>query len=306
MRVVVAGATGFVGHRLVEALSARGDEVVVLTRSPTGAAARRVTALPKVRALGWDGEGPGPWSREVDGADAVVNLAGEPVVGRRWNHAQKQRLVDSRVRSTRALVEAMRAAGRPPQAFLNASAVGYYGFRGDEALGEDAAPGTDFLARLCAAWESAAHEADALLRTVVVRIGIVLGEDGGPLAQLVRPFRLGVGGPLGSGRQWVSWIHRDDLVALMLFAIERPELRGVVNATAPTPVRNLDLARAVGRILGRPSWLPVPAVALRVALGEVSGMLVRGQRVLPRRALALGFAFRHPDLDGTLLELLRR
>jgi uncharacterized protein (TIGR01777 family) len=305
MRVVVAGATGFVGARLVEALSQRGDEVVVLTRNPEGRAARRLAALPKVRAEGWTAGPGGDWYALVDGADAVVNLAGEPVVGHRWSGAQKRRILESRVLTTRAVVEAIEAAKVRPRVFVNASAIGYYGPREDEELDETARAGADFLADVCDAWEAEARKATKWTRAVQLRIGIVLGEEGGSLAEMVRPFKLGAGGPIGSGRQWVSWIHRDDLVSLVLHALDHEALSGPVNATAPAPVRNAELSREIGRVLHRPSWLPVPEFALRVALGEVAGMLVRGQRVVPRKALESGFRFAHAQLGPALEGILR-
>jgi len=305
MRVVVAGATGFVGARLVEALSRRGDEVVLLTRNPEGRAAKQLAGLPKVRAEGWTAGPGGDWAGLVDGADAVVNLAGEPVVGHRWSGEQKRRILESRLRSTRGMVEAIREAKQRPRVFVNASAIGFYGAHEDEELDENARAGADFLADVCDAWEAEARKAAPLTRAVQLRIGIVLGEEGGSLAEMVRPFKLGAGGPIGSGRQWVSWIHRDDLVSLILYAIDHDTLSGPVNATAPTPVRNADLAREIGRVLHRPSWLPVPEIALRVALGEVAGMLVRGQRVVPKKALAAGFRFAHADLRPALEGILR-
>jgi uncharacterized protein (TIGR01777 family) len=305
MRVVLAGATGFIGARLVKTLSGRGDQLVVLTRSPQGRSATRLSSMPNVRVVPWDAESPGLWRSELDGADAVINLAGEPVVGKRWSEAQKRRILDSRVLSTRALVEAMAAARRPPAVLVNASAIGYYGAHGDETLDEAGPAGGDFLAQVCRDWEAEAVRAEPRTRVVVVRIGIVLGEEGGSLAEMVKPFRLGAGGPIGTGRQWVSWIHRDDLVAMLLFAVDHVDVRGVLNGTAPTPVRNAELAREMGRVLNRPSWLPAPKFALRVALGEVAAMLVEGQRVVPKRALEAGFSFAHPDLSQSLAELLR-
>jgi len=304
MMVVVAGATGFVGRKLVEALSKRGDAVVVLTRSPQGASARQLATLPGVRAVAWGSDPGGAWESMVEQADAVVNLAGEPVVGRRWSAGQKARIRDSRVQSTQALVQAMQAAARKPSVFVNASAIGWYGDRGDETLDESAPPGADFLAQVCIDWEAAAKKAPAAVRTVLLRIGIVLGEEGGSLAEMVRPFRLGVGGPLGTGRQWISWIHRDDLVSMLLFALDGT-IEGAVNGTAPRPVQQADLAKAIGRTLHRPSWLPVPHFALKLALGEVADMLMGGQRVLPKRAQEAGFVFRHVDLDAALRDILK-
>ena len=305
MRVVVSGATGFLGRGLVRTLALRGAEVVALTRAPTGGAARQLEALGGVRAVGWDASASdASLAREVDGADVVVNLAGEPLVGRRWSAEQKQRLHDSRVVATRALVEAIRAAGRRPALLVSGSAIGYYGARGDETLDESAPPGTDFLARLCVDWEAEARRAEELTRVCVVRTGIVLGEAGGALEQMLRPFRLGVGGPLGDGRQWMSWIALHDWMSLVLFAIDRAEVRGPLNATAPEPVRNRDFAAALGRVLHRPSWLPAPRLALRIALGEVSDTLVQGQRVVPARVLGMGFRFTEPLLEPALRALL--
>ena len=306
MRVVVAGATGFVGRRLVEALSGRGDEVVVLSRHPQGAGSRALSSLKSVTIRGWSSEPGGDWSSVVDGADAVVNLAGEPVVGRRWSDEQKRRILESRVQATRAVVAAIAKAGRKPKVLVNASAVGFYGFREDDRLDETASAGTDFLAQVCLAWEDEARKASGHTRTVMLRIGIVLGEEGGSLSEMVRPFKLGAGGPIGSGRQWVSWIHRDDLVSMILFAIDTPGVEGPLNATAPEPVRNVDLSRAIGRVLHRPSFLPVPEIALRVALGEVAGMLVRGQRVVPKKAQEAGFRFAHAELEPSLRGILKR
>jgi uncharacterized protein (TIGR01777 family) len=301
MRVLVTGGTGFIGGALVRALSVRGDAVTALTRNVEAPASRALAALPGVRLATWSDD----WRPLVADSDAVVNLAGEPVVGRRWSPEQKARIRASRIETTRSLVEAMRSAPRPPAAFLSASAVGFYGAHADEPLDESAPAGSDFLSQVCVEWEHEAQRAPEGVRTVVLRIGIVLGEQGGSLAEMVRPFRLGAGGPIGSGRQWVSWVHRDDVVRLALHALDTPDLSGILNATAPEPVRQAELARAIGRALGRPSWLPVPRIALRLALGEVASMLVEGQRVVPARALASGFRFEHGDLARSLEALLR-
>ena len=284
----------------MRALVARGDDVTALTRSVQSPSSRALAAQGGVRLVAWTDD----WRPLVSGVEAVVNLAGEPVVGRRWSSEQKRRILASRVDATRSLVEAMRAAPTPPTVFVSASAVGFYGARGDDALDESSPAGADFLARVCVDWEAEAMKAPERVRTVLLRIGIVLGEEGGSLAEMVRPFRLGAGGPIGSGRQWVSWIHRDDVVRLVLHALETPGIVGALNATAPAPVRQADLARGIGRTLGRPSWLPVPKFALRLALGEVATMLVEGQRVFPKRALASGFQFAHTDLEKSLKELL--
>lgn len=304
MKVVIGGANGLLGQRLVRALRARGDEVVALVRRAGGGAPWALGA----RLVEWDGRGQGAWAREVDGAQALVNLAGANVGGQRWNDAYKRLILESRVASTRACVEALRAAKAHPQAFLNASAVGYYGDRGDEELDESAAPGQDFLAGVCTAWEAEATEADALgVRTVLLRTGVVLAPpgDGGALRRMVPVFKAFAGGPLGTGRQWFPWIHVDDEVAMILFALDHPGASGPFNLCAPKPVTMGDFARALGRALHRPALAPVPAFALRLAVGEFAEVLLGGQRTLPTKARQLGFQFKFPDLSDALADLLR-
>jgi uncharacterized protein (TIGR01777 family) len=305
VKVVVAGGTGFIGRPLVEALLLRGWQVTVLSRSAA-------PALPAgVRAARWDGgvAGAGAWRDAVAQADAVVNLAGESIGAGRWTAERKRRILQSRVGATRALVEAMVAAGLPqvPRVLVSASAVGFYGPRGDEPVTEDAGPGSDFLSRVCVAWEAEARRAAGRgVRVALPRIGLVLAADGGALPRMALPFRLFAGGPLGSGRQWVPWIHREDLVALLLLLITEPAAHGPVNAVAPEPVTGREFARALGRALRRPSWLPAPAAALRLLLGEAAdGLLLSGQRALPRKAEALGYRFRHPTLAGALAAIYR-
>lgn len=298
MRVVLAGATGFIGTKLCTNLLAAGHEVTALTRTP----ARRQTGLPEgVRLAGWPEA-----VQAVDGSDALVNLAGENVA-QRWSAAAKERIVASRLRAVEALHDAVARSGatRRPSVLVNASAVGYYGSHADEELDEESPPGDDFLAGLCVAWEAAARRLEELgLRVVRLRIGLVLGR-GGALAKMLPPFKAFAGGPLGSGRQWVSWIHLDDLVGLILWALADPRVSGPLNATAPAPVRMRELATALGKALSRPSLVPVPAFVLKAVLGEMSGMLLDGQRVLPRRAQELGFPFRHRDVLGALHDLTR-
>ena len=287
MRVLVAGGTGLVGAPLCRALGGAGHAVTVVSRDPT-----RVNGT----AIGWDAL-PGA----VREADALVNLAGEPIAARRWSTAQKQRIHGSRVDATRKLVGAVAAADRRPAVLVNASAIGWYGSRGDEALDETAPPGTGFLAGVCEAWEREALAAEALgLRVVRLRIGVVLASEGGALARMLPVFRAFLGGPLGSGRQWMSWIHRGDLVGLVIEALAREAYRGAVNATAPEPATNAEFAAALGRVLARPARLRTPALVLRLALGEMSEMLLTGQRVLPAVAARLGYAWRHPDLESAL------
>lgn len=307
MNVVVAGATGFVGSALVRELSKRGDSVLVLTRNPQGRPMSRLTTLRGVTALGWNAQPStdAAFIAAVGAADAVVNLAGASLFAKRWTPEWKRQIHDSRVISTRALVEAMEATSRSPLALVNASGVGIYGSRGDELLDESAPPGDDFLARLCVDWEAEAVRAEEQgVRVVCLRQGIVLDGDGGALQQLMRPFRFFVGGPLGTGRQWMSWIDRADLVRLILFAIDHPTLSGPVNAVSPDPRRNADFSRVLGKTLGRPSWLPVPSFALRLALGEFGETLVHGQRAFPKAALEQGFAFERGRLEESLEALV--
>jgi len=294
VRVVVTGGTGFLGRALVAALAGRGDEAVVVTRDPS-----RAELPPGARGTGWDG-----LATAVDGADAVVNLAGE-TIAQRWTAAAKARIVGSRAQAAERVGAALRAAKSPPAVLVNASAVGFYGNRGDEELTEASPAGSGFLAETTLAWERAAREAvpDGV-RLVLLRTGFVLGEDGGGLSKMLIPFRLGLGGPLGSGRQWVPWVHRDDLVALLLAALDDARFEGPVNATAPAPVPMKELAAALGRVLRRPAFAPAPAFAIRAAMGEMAALVLDGQRALPEKALALGFSFRFPDLEPALRDLL--
>jgi len=296
--VLVTGATGLVGARLVPELLARGASVRVLSRNPQ-AAADRIDA--RVEAIGWDGVTPPP-DALVD-CDGVLHLAGEPVFGGLPTAARRQRIRGSRVDSTRALVHAIGDLPAPsrPRSFVCASAVGFYGDRGDECLDETASAGAGFLAEVCREWEAAAAEASGYgLRSVQLRIGIVLAREGGALPQLALPFRFGAGGRIGSGRQWVPWIHIDDLVALLLTSLEDDDLHGPVNAVAPEPVRNAELTRLLGRVLKRPTLLPVPGFALRAALGDLAGEMLGSRRVVPARALAHGFEFEHANLEAAL------
>jgi uncharacterized protein len=292
VRVLVTGGTGFVGTALCHALRGAGHTVTVASRNPSTVEG----------AVGWDGA-----AAAVAESDAIVNLAGEPIAGGRWTAAQKRRIRDSRLEATRALVAAVATSARRPSVLVSASAVGWYGPRGDEPLDEDAPSGQGFLAEVCQAWEREAVAAEALgLRVVRLRLGIVLGPDGGALARMLPPFRAFIGGPIGSGSQWMSWIHRDDVTGIVVDALTDDRYRGAVNATAPQPVTNRDFATALGRTLARPSAIRTPAFALRLALGEMADMLVTGQRVLPRVADRLGYHWRYPELGAALRASVRR
>ncbi|WP_322802494.1 TIGR01777 family oxidoreductase [Thermoflexus sp.] len=301
MRVLILGGTGFLGRALTGRLQEAGYEVIVLSRRPELA-----RLPPGVQATRWDGRTPTGWAHLMDGAFAVINLAGESI-GQRWTAATKQRIRESRLNAGRAVVEAIAAARTKPQVLLQASAVGYYGPRGDERLTEEDPPGNDFLARLAVDWEASTQPVEAMgVRRVILRTGLVLERDGGALARLLLPFRLFVGGPLGNGRQGWSWIHRADWVEAVKFLMERPDARGPYNLTAPQPVSNAEFSRILGRVLGRPAWLPVPALALRLVFGEGADFLLTGQFVLPRRLLEAGFPFRYPDLESALRAILGR
>jgi uncharacterized protein len=301
MRFVLAGASGFLGRPLVRSLSADGHEVVLLTRRPkVGASGHREVA--------WQPDGTaGPWAEVLEGADAVVNLAGESIAGARWTSVRKAAITESRLLSTRSLVAAIdRAKARPP-VLVSASAVGYYGPHGEEVVTEADGPGDDFLGRVSVEWERAAQAAESGgTRVVLVRTGLVLERDGGALKAMLLPFRLGVGGPLGSGTQYWPWIHRADWIALTRFLLAHPNAHGPVNATAPVPVTNEELSRTLARVLRRPCLFRVPASVLRLAMGEMAdALLLTGQRVAPARARELGFRFEYGTLEPALRAILR-
>lgn len=301
MRVTVTGATGLIGRRLVAALVRRGDEVTVLSRDPERARGRFAAG---VETAAWDPLGAPAPSDALAGRDGVIHLAGEPVA-QRWSDAAKDRIRTSRETGTANLVAGLRAADPRPGVLVSASAVGYYGPRGDEELDESSPPGDDFLASVCVAWERAAQAAEQLgIRVAIVRTGVVLDPEGGALAKMLPPFRAGVGGPVAGGRQWMPWIHVDDLVAIYLAALEGNDWRGPHNATAPAPATNRQLSKALGRALHRPALAPVPRLALRALYGEMEQIVTTGQRALPRRPLALGFRFAHPELDEALRSAL--
>lgn len=304
MKFVIAGGTGFLGNALAWTWAEEGHDVRILTRSlPPGEVRHEPgTGSPGMSRVGWMPDGTiGTLPDAIAGANAVINLAGESIAGGRWNAARKQALRDSRLLPTRSLAAALAAAPAPPGVFVSASGVGYYGERGTETVSETAGPGDDFMARLCVEWESAARTATRPgVRVVVLRTGIVLEKSGGALPQMARPFRFFAGGPLSSGRQYMSWIHRLDWLEMVRWIVETPAVDGAVNVTAPHPVTNTEFARALGRALHRPALLPAPRFALRMAIGEMADAVLASQRAVPGVALANGYHFRYPEIDIAL------
>ena len=296
MRLVITGATGFIGSALCAALLQRGHALTLLTRGSP-----RDANTGTKRWLQWTPSALRDWETALDGVDGVINLAGEPIAERRWTDAQRRRIEKSRMDTTRSLVQACAKAKRRPHFLISASAVGYYGARGDETITEAAGPGKDFLSALCREWEEEAKKAEELgVRVVRLRIGIVLAPGGGALAKMARPFKFFVGGSLGSGQQWMSWIHREDLVGLVFHMIDHPEIHGAVNATAPNPARNKEFSKTLGKVMRRPCWATVPGFALKIVLGDMAEMLLTGQRVLPIVAEQSGYKFRYSELQGAL------
>jgi uncharacterized protein len=304
MRVVVTGGTGFIGTALCQRLLQDGHTPVVLTRDPA-VAKRRLTA--GVETTSWSPGQGGDWRAALDGSDAVINLAGESIAGRRWTARQKALIRDSRIQGTRALVQAISAVDRPPGVLLSASGTGYYGPRGAEPVDESTPPGDDFLATLCEEWEQAALDAEPLgVRVAVIRTGVVLGEKGGALEKILPPFKLFAGGPFGSGRQGFPWVHLADVVGIYLWALTEARASGPLNATGPEQVDNREFCQALGRVLDRPCWLPVPAFMLRMLLGEMADpLLLQGQKVLPERTRHLGYRFRYSTVESALRDVLR-
>jgi uncharacterized protein len=300
MRVAITGATGLIGRRLIAALLARGDEVTVVTRSPSSAMSLAGTA-----AVEWNPGGARP--PDLSGQDAVVHLAGEPIA-QRWTSEVKDRIRSSRIAGTETVVAALRASDPRPRVLVSTSAAGYYGDRGSELLEETAPPGppSDFLASVCVGWEGAANgAADLGVRVVIARNGVVLGRGGGALAKMLPPFKAGLGGPIAGGEQYVPWIALDDVVGIYLAALDGSESwSGAVNAAAPGAVTNGDFTKALGRVLQRPAFLPLPAFALRTLFGEMASVLLSSQRLVPARPVGLGYQFRYPELDAALVAAL--
>jgi uncharacterized protein (TIGR01777 family) len=301
MRVVITGGSGLIGSEAARDLGGAGHEVVILTRDP----AKAGPLPPNARAVRWDGRTAEGWGALLDGGTAIIHLAGDSIASGRWTAEKKRRIRDSRVESGKAVLEAIRQAAIKPAVLLQGSAVGYYGPCGDEVVTEHHPAGNDFLADVCKAWEASTAEAESLgVRRALLRTGIVLSRKGGALPKMALPFRVMAGGPLGSGRQWVPWIHMADEVGAIRFLLENEDASGPFNLTAPNPLRNRDFSRALGRALKRPALAPAPSFALRAVLGEMADMLLEGQRAVPQRLLETGYVFRYPEALPALRDLL--
>jgi uncharacterized protein (TIGR01777 family) len=306
MRILVTGGTGLIGQPLVRELAADGHEVIVLSRSPE----KKRDLVPGAQIVGWDAETAEGWGHLADGADAIVNLAGTNLAGKgfppkRWTPKRKESILQSRLKAGHAVVEAVEGAAQKPGVVVQASAIGYYGPSGDEILLESSPPGDDFLARVCIAWEETTTPVEEMgVRRAVTRTGFVLSDKGGGFPTLLIPFKLFAGGPMGNGEQWVSWIHIEDEVRAIQYLIENQDASGVYNLTAPNPVRNRTLANVIGAVMGRPSFVPVPGPALRLALGEVAVTVLNGQRAVPEHLRAERFDFKYTEVEQAVKDLL--
>jgi len=300
-RVLITGGTGLIGRALSASLAADGHEVIVLSRNP-----QRAAGLPPgVRTERWDARTAVGWGALADGAHAVVNLAGESISAGRWTAERKRRIRDSRIDVGRGVVEAMKSAKQKPQVLVQASGVGFYGPRGEEDVSEDMPPGQDYLARLAVEWEASTVAVEAMgVRRAIVRTGIVLSGNGGALPRMMLPFRFFIGGRMGSGRQWLPWIHIADEVGAIRFLLENQKASGPFNLCAPNPVTNADFSRWLGRQMGRPALVPTPGFLLRLVFGEMAGMLLSGQRAVPRHLTQMGYAFRFAEAEATLRDIL--
>jgi uncharacterized protein len=305
MKIAITGATGLVGTCLVTQLSQTGHQILVFTRNPNKA--QKVfpaSSFANLEIVQYQPQESGSWQQKISGCDAVINLAGEPIA-ERWSPQQKQAIMDSRQLGTRKLVEAIAKAEQKPQVLVSGSAIGYYGTSETTAFDETSGAGNDFLAQVCQNWEAEAQKVtEQVVRLVILRIGIVLA-NGGALGKMIGPFKMFAGGPIGSGKQWFSWIHRDDLVNLICQAVEQPEMSGVYNATAPNPVRMGKLCQTLGEVLNRPSWLPVPDFVLEVLLGDGAIVVLEGQQVLPKQTQQTGFTYQYPELKPALADIVK-
>lgn len=290
MKILITGGTGFIGKKLTEDLIQSGHELFIISRL-------KRNNEKNITYLQWEELNTG-----INQSDIVINLVGESIANKRWTEAQKELLYRSRIESTRLIVNAINNSKNKPRKLINASAVGIYGDRRDEIIAENSSLGSDFLAHLCKAWEAEANNANT--NVVILRIGIVLGKDGGALQKMLPPFKMFIGGPLGSGNQYMSWIHVDDVVGIIKFSIENNNVTGILNATSPNPVTNKEFSNVLGKVLERPSFMPAPDFVLRILLGEMADLLLCGQRVMPKRTVELGYRFRHVELEGGLKNIL--
>lgn len=303
MKIILTGGTGFIGTYLLQRLSEQPNDIVLFTRSPAAAKTMNAASL---RYVHWDAKSFGPWIEEINGADVVINLIGKNVFEQRWTAAVKQELIDSRVHSTGLIVEAIRRSSRKPNVLVSASAVGFYGEKGDELVTEESPGGNDFLAGLVVQWERAAKKAEEYgVRVANPRTGIVLQKDGGMVERLLLPFRLFGGGWIGSGKQYIPWVHMDDVVRGMLYPIENETVSGPYNLMSPNPVTMKDFCRILGNVLHRPSWVPVPDFALKILYGEGAKVIIAGQKAVPQKLLNAGYQFSFSDLETALKDILR-
>ncbi|HCQ21174.1 MAG: multidrug MFS transporter [Aphanizomenon flos-aquae LD13] len=305
MKIAISGATGFVGSRLVAKLHAEGHRILVLTRNTTFA--QKVfppQAFPNLEIIAYTPIVSGAWQDTIAGCDGVVNLAGEPIAEGRWTPERKQEILNTRKLGTQKIVEAIAKSQPQPSVLVNTSAIGYYGTSETASFDEDSTNGKDFLAQVCQEWEAEARKVkDTNVRLVILRFGIILG-NGGALGKMITPFKLFAGGPIGTGQQWFSWIHLDDIVSLIIQALTKSTMEGVYNGTAPQPVSMNDLSTTMGKVMNRPSWLPVPGFAIEAILGDGAKVVLEGQQVLPKRTLESGFEYQYPNLQSALTQIL--
>ena len=301
MRVIITGGSGLIGRALVDSLAQDGHDVIVLSRNPDA-----VKNLPKgACAEKWDGKTAQGWGKFVNGADAIVNLAGA-TISEKWSEARKKEIRESRVNAGQAIVEALKAAEKKPGVVVQSSAVGYYGPRGAEEITEDSSAGNDFLASVCQDWEASTAELDSLgIRRPIIRTGVVLSKNGGALPKMLMPIKMFVGGPIGSGQQYFPWIHLQDEVAAIRWLIDNPKARGVYNLSALRPLTNKEFTHAIGKVLGRPTFMPIPAFAMKTLFGEMSALLLDGQREMPARLVKEGFKFKFVDAEAALRDVLK-
>jgi uncharacterized protein len=307
VRILISGSTGLVGSAVADVLAHQGHEIVRLIRPGTALPGEQPTPTAEPRYVLWN-PATGVLDSRAEGADALIHLAGASIAGHRWTQSWKRELRESRVSATRSLIASLRQFRQPPRIFIAASAIGFYGSRGDEELTESSPAGTDFLARLTADWEAESSRASEFgARVVILRFGIILARRGGALPRIALPFRLGFGGRIGSGRQWMSWIALEDIVGIVRFSLETNLLSGVANAVAPTPVRNAEFSAILGRVLHRPAFLPAPGFALKLALGEMAdSLLLSSQRIYPGKLRSLGYRFLYPELEPALAAIFHR